>query len=336
MSDESALEAIEQLLQEPEANQEDANPGPEASVEPEAGTDTGQETPEEAETEAVEAKEEAPEEPDTVEVADTLDGIAEQLGVDPSDLGEHVKVKVGDEEVPLGKLAGGYMMQADYSKKTQALSQERETFNGERESFQSQQQQSLQYLAALEQEIEGLLGEIQVDPGLKESDPDRYNTLMWDRQDQSQKLTNVKGRLNNAASNFFRDQEHVKQQFVASESEKVAAKWPEVTRDKITELRGWAAEHLGMTNEEVANLVDHRMVLFVKEAKDNVDRLNKLEADKPAALKQVKKLPKLTKPGVKRDKTASQDKQAAARGRLRKSGNEDDLARMLLADPDFQ
>lgn len=338
MNDESAadpIDAIEKVLQQSEANQEDANPGPEASVEPEADPETEQETSEttEAETQEGEAKE--VEEPDAVEVADTLDGIAEQLGVNPKDLGEHVKVKVGDSEVPLGELANGYMMQSDYSKKTQALSQERESFTTERDTFNMQQNQSLQRLAALEQRIEGLLGEVQIDPNLRDTDPDRFNSLMWDRQDRAQKINAVRAELDQAGRNFFNAEQNAKQQYVVSESEKVQAGWSDVTRDKIAELRGWTAEQTGLSNQEVESLTDSRVILFLRKAKDNSDRLNKLEADKPAALKKVKKLPKLTKPGAKRDKTNAQDKMKAAQGRLRKSGNTDDFANMLLADENF-
>jgi hypothetical protein len=106
----------------------EANPVREAEGErePESQTDA-----EGLEPEATSPDAESPEaeEADGEELPDTLEGLAETLGLSPDDLASYLKVEIktvnGTEKVNLSKLIAGNMMEADYRAKTEELSVQR-------------------------------------------------------------------------------------------------------------------------------------------------------------------------------------------------------------------
>lgn len=108
-------------------------------------------------SEEVEEAEEAEEseEPEAVEVPDNLEALAAMFEVDPADLAGHIQVPFTDEDgnpqsISLAEAIHGNLRQADYSKKTEALAQERQ-------QFQAQKEQESQALYAKQHQLDGLL-----------------------------------------------------------------------------------------------------------------------------------------------------------------------------------
>ncbi len=170
---------------EPEANQPSEAParprgedGKFAKAEPtEGGEEAPEGDPEEGEAEAeatkeADAKDELGE--DQLELADNVDGLAEQLGMEPDAFLEHLglTVKVNGEErrVTLNELQRGYQMESDYRRKTadhadtvRAFDTERETVKAERSHYAQQLdgiiQQVVPILQAQEQSLMTMLDE---------------------------------------------------------------------------------------------------------------------------------------------------------------------------------
>ena len=131
-------------------------------------------TEEGADVDTTAEPEEPGEESESEELADTVDGLAEQLGLDASELAESLKARVkinGEEsEVTLSELVKGYQMEGDYRLKTAELSEQRRAVQDaeaeiakRRDAFQSQLDPMLaqlkQYVEVDEQYLNQLAAE---------------------------------------------------------------------------------------------------------------------------------------------------------------------------------
>ena len=333
----------EPLSEAQEAN-EQANPEPpakaaeEADDEPQESAREAEAEPEKEEAEA-EPQEQESEQDETVEVAETLDGLANQLGVDAKDFMNHVKVQAKIDgqvkTVTLGEAVAGFQLESKYRQNTQALAAERKTFEQERESFQAERQQSAQMIATLAQEAErAIVGEEKsIDPALQETDPDRYMLLREqarDRRDQLAALHNGLARIQQQLADEQADQQRT---FVSEQANKLAELVPEWGADpgegkkQLAQLRDWAMETYGYSREEADLMYDARTILAFRDLK----RLKDLETKVPTMRKKLHKLPKTVKAGAGRDaKDQQRDKATASLKRARKSQNMGDFAQALM------
>ena len=92
-------------------------------------------------------------EPQTQQVADEA-GVEIDIDKDP-ETGELYTVTVQGEtrQVPLDDLKSGYMLQADYTKKTQSLADERRFINEQATAVNAERQQYVTLLTSLEQQL---------------------------------------------------------------------------------------------------------------------------------------------------------------------------------------
>ena len=127
--------AIDQLLGPDEDNQDT-----DEAQEPEEAQDDAEET--EAEYEADDDAEQS----DPDEEDDTEEVIEQEL---PDDLTIKVKLDGEETEVTLDELRKGYSRYSDYTRKTQALAEERKSFQGEAEAIRMERAQYAELLPAL-------------------------------------------------------------------------------------------------------------------------------------------------------------------------------------------
>ncbi|MCP3703743.1 MAG: hypothetical protein GY954_12550, partial [Alteromonas sp.] len=90
------------------------------------------------------------------------------------------------------------------------------------------------------------------------------------------------------------------------------------------------AEHLiqrGFTQDEVARIQDHRILLMAADAMQSKKVANTIDLAK----KKVKKAPRLVKPNARQNANQAHKKAADLTSKARKTGRVDDVAQALLA-----
>lgn len=227
------------------------------------------------------------------------------------------KVKVAGEEVEvtLDELINGYSRQADYQRKTQALAEERKAVQAE-----------IERIAQLTAQLDTTEKEPDWSKMAEELDPWEFNRQRtgWETRQKAKA---------EAARQAQELQSKRMAEIAQTEAAKLREKAPEwadpqkFTADfqAMTEI---ATRDYGFSPDEVSRVLDHRVMLLLKDAVE----MRRLRQSKPEAEKRLAKAPKVVKPG---SPTSNADKaqadRDALRSRLRKSGKVDDAVALLMA-----
>jgi hypothetical protein len=207
-------------------------------------------------------------------------------------------------------------MQSDYTRKTQALADERKTLETKLGQISEMESLFNDKISALD----ALIGneEAEVDwEELAEHDPSEYLRKQRAIEAKKAKLSEAK-----------QAKQKQKQLKATEESQKLLSKlptWsdPEVQKKEVNmTLR--AMESVGYSNDDLDNEVDHRLYLLaVKAAK-----YDELQAKKPTVKKKVAKAPKTVK-AVKGKSKGRPTEIEEAKARLKKSGSKQDALAAL-------
>jgi hypothetical protein len=244
-------------------------------------------------------------------------------------------IKVDGEEFDVGidELKSGYQRQADYTRKSQALAEQRkETENIQSERMQLEQERQM-YANGLQMLQEQQTAKLQdfdkVDwETLKQEDPYAYMIKKDEYRD-------IQEKADNAAQQrvlIQQEQQVVAQkergQFIQQEYARLIDALPEWD-DKDSTIKKDVQEYaasVGFRPEEINQLADHRSVLVIKKAME-FDKLTKKIAPKKKAVKKVPKVQKAGR-GTSKEDTATENLNKK-RARLRKSGKQDDAASLF-------
>ena len=244
----------------------------------------------------------------------------------------------GEEiEVTYDELIKGYSRQADYTRKTQELSNLRQEY----ERGAQQYAQSLPELENLKQQYSQALGNMisnsvaglerfNIDwNALREDDREEYlvkREEYREAQDQIRGLQERKAQedqaLNQQAQQNF-------QNLVVQEHQRMAEQIPEwADKESRAELASSIKQYAtskGFTEQELSSLVDHRYLITLMKAM-KYDGLQ----DSDIKAKKLKNKPKVIRSGKGKEKSAdSKSKRAAKMKRLQSSGHVDDAASIL-------
>ena len=283
--------------------------------------------------EAEEVEEEAPEEGQAEEETEEEVEEEELEIVAEEDLKYTIKVDGKDYEVGIDELKSGYQRQADYTRKSQALAEQRketEQIQSERQQLEQERQMYANGLQMLQEQQTAKLQDFdKVDwETMKEEDPYAYMLKKDEYRDAQERVNNAAQQQaliqqeQQAASNQARGQ------FVQQEYARLVAALPE-WNDKDSTIKKDIQEYatsVGFKPEEINQLADHRSVLVIKKAME-FDKLTKKVAPKKKAVKKVPKVQKAGRGTSKEDSAAEALK--AKRTRLRKSGKQDDAASLF-------
>jgi hypothetical protein len=221
-----------------------------------------------------------------------------------------VRVNGEDVDVTLEEALKGYQREADYTRKTQQLAEQRKQLEQEQSEFQAVQAQTAQLrdaygqtLQQLQQQIQdGLQQEPDWDAAYEQLDAKEYTRLVQDwnaRKDSLQKVQIEQARV---AKEQAKESEAMMRTHLAQQSELMLEKLPQWRDEKVrlTERDQLItyAKSLGYTDDEIANAADHRAIVALYHSW----QLSKLNAAKPEAKKRVRKAPKMAKAGVPRSK----------------------------------
>jgi len=269
------------------------------------------------------------ENPDGLTADDLVDDTQEEVNETPDTY--TIKVDGKDVEVTLDELQAGYSRQADYTRKSQVLAEQRKQADEELAATQQERQRYVSQLEQFNTQADSKLEEFKsVDwTKLKEEDPmeyalkrDQYRELQESKRtvaDEQQKLAQ---KQQSEMQQKWQD-ELVKQQEVMTQR---LPEWndPEKGPKLKQNIKSFALK-TGFSEQEVNSLIDARSVEVLHKAMlyDNL-----LTAK--ISNKKTKVVPKVTRPGSPATKgEISSDKVKAQRARLKKSGRVKDATSVI-------
>lgn len=239
------------------------------------------------------------------------------------------KVKAAGEEVEveLDELIKGYQQGTDYTKKSQALAEQRKAIEAERihlEQVKQERQAYAQKLQALDsfltQQNQGVDLEV-----LKETDPIGYAVAVAEQNQREKQLAVVRQEQQRIAQQQQAEHQASLQNHLRQESEKLVSLIPELATPQGDAVRKQIrdyAKSVGWTDQELSSVYDSRAVVSLYKAM----KYEQLQKSKPEVTKKLQAAPKMMRSGTSAPPTkSSQDKQVMQR--LRETGKVTDAAR---------
>ena len=242
-----------------------------------------------------------------------------------------VKVDGKDVEVTQEELLAGYSRQADYTRKSQVLSEQRQKADAELAATQQERQRYLSQLEQFNTQADSKINELAKTDWtqLKEEDPTEYML----KRDQYRELQENKRTVEDEQKDLqlkSQQENQVKwQEELGRQQEIMVQRLPEWTDpDKGPKLKqnikSFAVKK-GFTEQEVSSLIDARSVDVLHKAM----LYENLLAAKISG-KKTKVVPKVTRPGSPASKgEISGDKVKAQRARLKRSGHLNDASSLI-------
>tara|TARA_R110001606_G_scaffold206754_1_gene354480 strand:+ start:1221 stop:2213 length:993 start_codon:yes stop_codon:yes gene_type:complete len=291
--------------------------------EEEATQDESQDESEQVEDEVQEVEDDADSEDD-----DETDESDEDVDEDEAEDEQQFTVKIDgkDVAVSLDELQKGYSRTEDYTRKTQALAQERKTAQAELEQVRTERSQYAQLLGALQEQLQQPQQSVDMER-LRDEDP-----IEWVRQREMQRESNEKLlAIQSEQQRISQAEQGVKQQqmqaFLQSQKDQLLAVVPQLSDPKFAQVEKsrWieAGKSIGFSEQELNGINDHRVLLALKSIADYngmVAKRKQVTSDKPKA--------KTVKPGTGTRKHQSSSVKSAQQ-RLARSGNAKDAASLL-------
>jgi hypothetical protein len=286
--------------------------------------------------------EDSQEQPDTAsdnqEVSQDADESREASDSDDVEYQEEVdeqpryKVKASGEEVEvtLNDLIKGYQREADYTKKTQTLAEQRKQVESERVVIEQAKQERDQYqqrLAAIESALRQAPQENL--EALKETDPIGYAVKVAEQTQRERQLQAIGAERARIAEQQQAEQTQHLSQFLAVEAQKLSDAIPEYADEQKSvqvkkDIRDYAKK-IGWSDQELASVYDSRAVLTLYKAM----QYDKLMNNKAGVTKKVAEAPRMLKAGVSRQSDANSEQTKKAQAQLRKTGRVADAANVF-------
>jgi hypothetical protein len=276
------------------------------------------------------------EQPDSASEANESDAESDyESEVEQDDDGEEqeqptylVKAAGEEREVTLNELIKSYQLGTDYTKKSQAVAEERKAVEAERQAVQEAKQMRDTYAQRLEM-IEQMLVPQQQEENLeylKETDPIGYSVKVAEMIQRDKQLAAVQAERHRINQQQEQDRQVQMQSVVAEEMQKLSSYIPEFTDPAKGEairndIRAFGKQ-IGFSDNELAAVYDSRAVLTLYKAM----QYDKLVASKPAITKKVNEAPKAIKSGVSKPRDSNAEEIKKLKARAKSSGSVRDAA----------
>jgi hypothetical protein len=220
-----------------------------------------------------------------------------------------VKAAGEEKEVTLDELIKSYQLGTDYTKKSQAVAEERKAVEAERQRIEEARYLRDQYAERL-QVIEQMLNqqpETENLDYLKETDPIGYAVKVAELSQREKQLAQVQAERQRIAQQQDQERQEQLGQVIQAEARKLAEAIPEYAdpqKGEIArrELREFG-QKLGFTEQELAGIYDSRQVLTLWKAM----QYDKLQSAKPGITKKVNEAPKVMKSGVSQGRDGNEE-----------------------------
>lgn len=278
--------------------------------------------------ESDEVEEETLEATDDEQSEDDEEGIDEEVVETETPAVYTVKIDGNEQEVTLDELRNGYQRQADYTRKSQSLAEQRKAYESNLQAVQSERGQYAKALETLSAQQGADMERFKaVDwATLKKDDPMEYMEKRLELQDAQDKIAAVQNEQARVHQQATEDTKVFLQDKLQKEAVTLTEKLPEYA-DPSSNLRDQIRTYAineGFSAEDVDGITDHRVVLILHKA---------MMADKgsTAPSKKTKTVPKVVKSGTPQTKAQRGRKAVQAkRERLSQTGHQRDAANVFL------
>lgn len=267
----------------------------------------------------------------------TDEEIDDEFDDEQSESGEAFTVQVDGQEinVPLDELISGYQRQSSFSKKSQELAEQRDTFHTEQQTLRQTYHQYNEVLSQLQQQMEAANQPTNLDwDALERQDPVQWLKLKELERQRSSEIQAVSAERQRMQAVMQQEQSQKLQEHLAVQQSLMLEKIPEWTdsdvqaeeQRKLVEF----GKAIGFSDQELDTLYDHRALIVLRDAM----RYNELTSGEK--ITEAKSKIGSAKGGSKRTARRTRSrKQKAQRQKLRESGKVEDAASLmgkLLAD----
>jgi hypothetical protein len=261
--------------------------------------------------------------------SDEYESEVEQEEAEEQEEPQKFRVKAAGEEreVTLDELIKSYQLGTDYTKKSQAVAEERKAVEAERQAVQEAKALRDQYAQRLEM-LETMLQPQETEnlDYLKETDPIGYAVKVAEMAQREKQLAQVQAERHRIAQQQEQDRQMQMQSLVREEMQKLTVAIPEFADPAKGEtirndIRAFGKQ-LGFSDQELAAVYDSRAVLTLYKAM----QYDKLMASKPEVTKKVSQAPKAIKPGVAQSRDTNVEELKKLKARAKQSGRVADAA----------
>jgi hypothetical protein len=322
---ETAAEAFEAVLSGSDQETEDEEEKAPQDDEPSDDQEEGTEKPESEDEEGEESEESESEEDD-----DESEDEEESETEEEADPVYAVTVDGQEVEVPLSELVKGYSRTADYTRKTQALAEERKTFQGEVQQTRVLRDQYAQGLQQLEAALQAQQPQEPDWEALRASDPIEFAAEWADHQRRQVLMQRMAAERQALVEQQQRESESERKEAVAKARDWLMERIPEWKDPEKAKADRAAIKAFGLkqgfTAEEIGEIDDPRAILILRMAMRHARA-----QEKTAAIKPVKKTSPVLKPGPAKSAptTSKTSDLTRAKQRLAKTGKVSDAAEVF-------
>lgn len=271
----SALERLAAVLSDPETTD---TPETEADSQPEEEGDAVVEDEVEADTADSEEAEEGQTEDEEGE-ADT-----EEESADDADGDEQQLVEVNGEQLTLEEVKLGYLRQADYTRKTQAVAEQRKAAEEERQYFASSLNSILAAVGADIQRFEGVDWE-----RAAAENPEQYRQAKAAYEQSMSLFNGIRQQTQDFVQRTKQAQEAALKATAKESLAVLKTTIPGWSNDLYAQIGQYAQQELGFKPEEFNNIADHRAIKSIWKAMQ-YDRGRKVATEKTVKVAPTKTL----------------------------------------------
>tara|TARA_R100001015_G_C4634760_1_gene202005 strand:- start:1332 stop:2405 length:1074 start_codon:yes stop_codon:yes gene_type:complete len=326
-----AILGLMDSIENPKKEEEQASPSEEVAE------DVSEETSSEKAEEEVEASEE-----EALEDEESEESFEEEAEDESEETTLYTVTVDGEEqEVSEEELVKGYSRQADYTRKTQQLAEHRKQIDQVVQSYKDEiaqtQQARDQYVNAVAQAIETNYSHLQqfqnIDwERLKVEDREEYLTKRDEYRQAQDHIQSLQQAQSKAQQEAQAESEKEHQRLIQEEHQrmvKVIPDWADTgKRQAMAKAVSEFALSVGYTQEELNQLVDHRSIIVLMQAKAYADMQKKQTTVRS---KKVKNKPKVVRSKAKADKADNDKvKRTKQMKRLKQTGKPEDAASLFM------
>ena len=296
------------------------------------GVDTGAEAlPEEGqpepESEGVEATETQDE---VVQASEEVEGEDDEYEEEaPKDEKFVVKVDGKEIEVPKDELIRGYQREADYTRKTQKLAEERKLVESEFQQVRGEREQYSQILGQLQQKLQEFEPQEPDWNRLEVEDPTEYARQWTSHQRRQQQRYAVQAEQERIKQMQQAEVQKFLRQTMATEVSLLKEKIPEWNSPEKAKAEGMAlleyGQNLGFSEQELSTITDSRALLALHKAW----KYDQMMSKRPEFQAKIKKAPKMVSPGSAGSVSSKSSDINNAKKRLAQTGSVRDAASLF-------
>lgn len=248
-----------------------------------------------------------------------------------------LKIKRGEEEIEIPEDEARELAQKgyDYTKKTQAVAEERKAVEERAQAVQAQEQYLAQQFAVQQTlikevaKVEAINDQIAQYEALdwnamSDSDPVQAQKLFFQYQQLTTKRERAMEELRHKEGQAMQVQQQRREQMLAQGMQQLVKDIPDWGAEKVQKVNETGKAY-GFTDYELANVYDPRMVRVLHDAM----QYRALQQSKPTAEKKVANKPPVVKPGGKDAKVAARSQNAELRASLKKTGRDEYAAKLI-------